>query len=104
MRRRLGLWTPGSPGPNAILQDLDLVRSRSRDATRNNGWIKKGINSWVSIEIGTGITPSSFAPDEAFRKAADELWPEWVDVADRMLGFYGRFTDDAFNRNIQLGV
>ena len=31
MGGRLGLWTPGSPGPNAaILQDLELVRSRSR--------------------------------------------------------------------------
>jgi hypothetical protein len=92
MGRRLGLWTPGSPGPNAaILQDLDLVRSRSRDATRNNGWIKKGINSWVSNEIGTGITPRSLAPDETFRERIGELWDEWTEVADadNVLDFYG---------------
>ena len=42
--RRLGIWQPGAPGPNrAMLQDIELMRARSRDATRNNGWIKKGI-------------------------------------------------------------
>jgi lambda family phage portal protein len=92
MGRRLGLWMPGSSGPNfAILQDLDLVRARSRDATRNNGWIKKGINSWVSNEIGTGITPRSLAPDENFRARANELWDEWTAQAhdEGTLDFYG---------------
>jgi capsid protein len=43
--RRLKIWSPGSLGPNnSILNDLNLLRERSRDATRNNAWIKKGIN------------------------------------------------------------
>jgi len=91
MGRRLGIWIPGAPGPNAaVLQDLELVRARSRDATRNNGWIKRGINSWVSNEIGTGITPRSRGP-EGFRQAADDLWDEWVKIADAdgVLDFYG---------------
>lgn len=81
--RRLGIWQPGSLGPNAaVLQQLDLLRARSRDAARNNGWIKKGINTWVSNEIGTGITPRSQAPDEKFRQAADALWLKWGKFAD----------------------
>jgi lambda family phage portal protein len=91
-RHRLSVWTPGYAGPNyALLADLDVVRARSRDATRNNGWIKRGINSWVSNEIGTGIVPRSLAPDENFRAAANELWDEWMKVADAdgVLDFYG---------------
>ena len=90
--RRLRSWQPGTVGPNqAIIGSLDLLRSRSRDATRNNAWIKKGINSWTSNEIGTGIEPRSLAPNQTFRKKSKELWDEWIEVADadEMLNFYG---------------
>ncbi len=90
--RRLKVWAPGNLGPNrALLHDLNALRERSRDATRNNAWIRKGINSWVSNEIGTGIEPSSLAPDKDFRKQADALWRTWSAVADAdgMLDVYG---------------
>ena len=81
--RRLGTWRPQQVGPNiAVLRDLDLLRRRSRDATRNNAWIGQGIRSLVSNEIGTGITPRSLASDENFRKEADKLWARWTKVAD----------------------
>src|ERR671918_51679 len=65
--RRLSVWTPSRIGPNdGILRNLDLLRARSRDSVRNNAWIKKGINSWVSNEIGTGIVPRAVSPDPEF--------------------------------------
>ncbi len=81
--RRLKMWQPGQLGPNvAVLRDLDLLRRRSRDSTRNNVWISQGIRSLVSNEIGTGITPLSQASDKNFRKEADKLWSRWSKVAD----------------------
>ena len=90
--RRLYLWNPGRPGPNqAILANLELLRSRSRDAVRNNGWIRKGINSWVSNEIGTGIIPRAVSPDQDFNAACDALWERWIKHADAdgLLDYYG---------------
>jgi lambda family phage portal protein len=90
--RRLSVWRTSSLGPNsAIIRDLETLRARSRDAVRNNSWIKKGVNSWVSNEIGTGIEPRSLAPDENFRTEAKTLWDKWVEVADAdgLLNFYG---------------
>jgi lambda family phage portal protein len=90
--RRLSVWRSSPLGPNAaVIRDLETLRSRSRDSVRNNSWVKKGVNSWVSNEIGTGIEPRSMAPDENFRNAAKALWDEWVEFADAdgVLNFYG---------------
>jgi hypothetical protein len=54
----LKVWSPGSLGPNnSILNDLNCLRKRSRDATRNNAWVGKGINSLVRTRSGTGDRP-----------------------------------------------
>lgn len=75
--RRLVNWRPGMIGPNAaILRNLTEIVNRSRDLFRNNPWISRGIDSWVANEVGCGITFKSSAPDEEFRKRADELWEE----------------------------
>lgn len=73
--RRFTRWNPGASGPNtAMLNDVERVRSRSRDQVRNNAWISRGIKSWVANEVGCGITLKSAVPDEDFRKRADDLW------------------------------
>lgn len=90
--RRLRGWAPGSSGPNALnLGNVHLMRSRSRDAVRNNAWIANGLRNWVADEIGTGITPRSQAGDEQFRKDANALWQVFVKEcdADGVLDFYG---------------
>lgn len=99
--RRLSRWYPGDRGPNdAILHDLITLRNRSRDSVRNNAWIKRGVNTWVSNEIGCGIIPHSQATDETFRKAADALWKDWVKVADAdgQQNFYGMLSMAVRNR------
>ena len=90
--RRLKYWIPGAPGPNdSILRDLNIIRDRSRDAGRNNAWIKQGIASTVAEEIGTGIRPRSRSTDKSFQEAANALWEKWTKVADAdgVLDFYG---------------
>lgn len=98
--RRLGLWMPGSLGPNAtVTRDLDRLRARSRDATRNNSWVKRGIENWVANEVACGIEPKAASSSKAFNEAADELWEKWacglmgdgrtVADADGILDFYG---------------
>jgi lambda family phage portal protein len=89
--RRLKLWQSNMFGPNAALGDIERLRQRSRDMVRNNAWIKHGVNSWVSNEIGVGIKPRSLAPDETFKKQANALWKRWTQVADAdgVLDFYG---------------
>lgn len=103
--RRLKIWSPGSPGPNeSILRDLEALRNRSRDAVRNNAWIKKGINSWVSNEIGTGIVPRAISSNLKFNSACDALWDSWGKVADAdgVLDYYG-LTALATRTRIQAG-
>jgi capsid protein len=58
--RRLKIWRPGSIGPNAAtLGDLSMLRDRSRQSIRDNGWIGHGVKNYVSNEIGCGIFPRS---------------------------------------------
>lgn len=81
--RRLKVWAPGQLGPNAaLLHDLKTLRDRSRDAIRNNAWMKRAADNLVSNEIGTGILPRSLAPDKDFRKKVEALWEDWSSVAD----------------------
>jgi lambda family phage portal protein len=90
--RRLRSWQPGSSGPNALnLGNLGTLRSRSRDASRNNAWIANGLRNWVADEIGTGIVPRSQSSDEQFRRDANALWEVFVKEcdADGVLDFYG---------------
>ena len=90
--RRLKIWQPGRVGPNdSVLRDLSILRDRSRDSVRNNAWIKKGVNSWVSNEIGTGIIPRAISSNQDFNKACDALWERWTKFADAdgILEFHG---------------
>ncbi len=81
--RRLARWMPPAHGPNsAVINDLERIRNRARDQVRNNPWISRGIKSWEANEIGCGITLKSAAPDEDFRKRADDLWNRQVKVMD----------------------
>ena len=89
--RRLRSWNPKPAGPNADLMEADQLRARSHDLIKNNGWIKRGIDSTVANEIGTGITPRCKSQDANYRKQVTLLWDRWAKVADAngVLNFYG---------------
>jgi len=90
--RRARGWQAPTIGPNAgILYSLRTLRDRSRQAVRNDGYSKAGVDRLVSNIVGTGILPQSKAPDPAFRERLHQLWLDWTDQADAdgRMDFYG---------------
>lgn len=91
-RRMLG-WRAPSASPNtATIPYLSTLRSRSRNAVRNDGYAKSAIDKLVSNIIGTGIKPLSQAKDADFRRSVQALWLRWTDEsdADGLLDWYGQ--------------
>lgn len=90
--RRSRAWRVGSFGPNtAINYALDELRQKSRDQARKNPYASAAVDKLVSNMVGTGIVPTSRAPDEKFRDAVSDLWLDWTDEADSTgaYDFYG---------------
>ena len=90
--RRLGNWTPGNEGVNALLfRDASLMRSRSRDLVRRNAWASNAVDSLVANLVGTGIKPQSTYSDPLVKEKIQALWQEWTKEADAhgLCGFYG---------------
>lgn len=88
-------WKTPNSGPNAAaVQNLPLMRSRARDAIRNDPWAKTAIARLVSNTIGTGIQPHPQHPDKEIAKQQKQLWDDWVKEADAggLLDFYGQQT------------
>ncbi|MGA9914202.1 MAG: phage portal protein [Paraburkholderia sp.] len=85
-------WRTSGAGPtSAVAQNLNTLRSRARDAIRNDPWAKSTIAKLVSSAIGTGIRPYPKHPDKATRQRLTELWDDWAIEADAdgRLDIYG---------------
>ncbi len=88
-------WRTSGAGPSAAaVENLPLMRSRSRDAIRNDPWAKTAIARLVSNTIGTGIQPHPQHPDKATQQRLKQLWDDWVKEADHdgLLDAYGQQT------------
>jgi lambda family phage portal protein len=80
---RTGGWRADSTGPNTeIGPALSLLRDRSRDLVRNNGYASSGLEKLVAYQVGTGIVPRSMTGDPTADKAANDAWDEWARKAD----------------------
>lgn len=91
--RRMGSWNAGPSGPNsAQWGTLTTLRSRTRDAIRNNPWAYSAIESWVTNLVGRGIRPKWILENEKLRKEIHQAWDDWVPEsdADGMSDFYGQ--------------
>jgi len=91
-RRTVG-WKAPTTSPNSnLLASLALIRDRSRQAIRNDGWAKGAIDKLVYNIVGTGIVPLSKAQDPAFRTAVQALWLKWTSVSSTsgQQDFYGQ--------------
>ncbi|WP_049098133.1 phage portal protein, partial [Burkholderia cepacia] len=70
-------------GPNAAaVQNLPLLRSRARDAIRNDPWAKTAIARLVSNTIGNGIQAHPKHPNAAVRKMQKQLWEDSCEEID----------------------
>ncbi|MGE0450217.1 MAG: phage portal protein [Vicinamibacterales bacterium] len=69
-------------GANVATMSAPTLRTRCRDAYRNDSWARAMVDTLVDDVIGWGIKPLSRAQDEPFRQAVQALWEDWSAVAD----------------------
>ncbi len=70
---RLKRWYPPSTDFAAILGP-QLLKSRSRDADRNNCWAHRAVNLLRDYVIGVGIKPMIDLADPTLRARVHSLW------------------------------
>ena len=76
-------WQPHLYSPNdAMSVNYSLVLSRSRDAFRNNSWIRKSVRTLLSSEVGDGIRAKNMCEDVDYRNRWQDLWDEWTEFCD----------------------
>ena len=81
-RRSYG-WQPSRLGQNTLLvTNLEQIRSRAREAVRNNAWAAAAIDRFESNVIGTGIQPHWQHPDPKLRDKIQCAWDRWQAKAD----------------------
>ena len=81
-RRTRGWNAPNSSANVETRDDLERLRSRSRDLVRNNPYASAGLRALVGYQVGTGIVPQSRTGDDALDRQANALWAEWSGHAD----------------------
>jgi lambda family phage portal protein len=78
--RRLATWNPvDTSAQTESIGVLALLRARSRDLVRNNGWVKRGCNGVVANAIGSGIVPTVIGGTPKQADAIRALWRNWAD-------------------------
>lgn len=90
-RNNAGWWAPNTAANVEVRKSLTILRSRSRDLIRNNGTAANIIEKLTANLIGDGIRPRANTGDRNLDKRVNDLWSEWVKVADPFHGldFYG---------------
>lgn len=95
MGRRMRAWNPPNSGPNRAVVGAEKIRSRSRDARRND-WAGESSNQkWTTNLIGIGIVPRFKRIKSKTRKQfITDLWNDFVaqSDADGVLNLYGQQT------------
>lgn len=93
--RRMKGWTPPTSGPNRAIQNVQKIRDRARDVTRNDWAGASGLQHWTTNLIGVGIVPRvKRITDKAKKQASIARWDKWCKTvdADCVLNFYGMQT------------
>lgn len=80
-RRTIG-WDAPDVSANWATASAATIRSRCRDAVRNDAWARAIVETLVDDVIGWGVKPLSRARDETFRQALQQLHEDWSAVAD----------------------
>jgi lambda family phage portal protein len=78
---RLSQWYP--PALDfASYANPAILRSRARDAYRNNCWARRAVDLLVNYVCGIGLKPQLDLPDAALRARVMQLWGAWSEQAD----------------------
>lgn len=94
--RRFGKWGSDSSSQNQqIASSLHLLKERSRDMERNNGYSKNAIRYIGNNVVGTGImaTPVSLTGNKVDEDKVKAIWKAWSNGLDcdfdGLQNFYG---------------
>lgn len=76
-----------------VNSSLLMLRTRSRDANKNNPYAKNGTRRIANNVIGTGILANPVGKTSTSSKTAKKLWEDWADGTlcdfDNLQNFYG---------------
>lgn len=90
--RRIAGWNPPQTGPNRALVGLNIIRSRARDAVRNDWAGESATTKWTTTLIGIGIKARfDSITSTTRRKKVTDAFSDWCEVADAdgVLNFFG---------------
>lgn len=90
--RRIASWNPPQSGPNRALVGLNVVRSRARDAVRNDWAGEAATTKWVTTLVGIGIKARFDSVTSVSRRQKISLaFADWCEAADAdgVLNFFG---------------
>ncbi len=86
-------WSAPQTGPNAsLINNLAVLRARSRQAVRSDGWAADIVGKFARDVVGTGIKPLLQLPDHPeLKRRIQRLWARWCRQCDSFgrLDLYG---------------
>jgi lambda family phage portal protein len=85
-RNNEGWFAPNTAADVEIRKSLPLLRARSRELVRNNGYATRILSVFVANLIGEGIRPRSNTGDKKLDKRVNDLWDAWAKTADPFHG------------------
>lgn len=92
-RRTKGWQASGTSANAEIGPALSILRNRSRDLVRNNGYAKSGIGVIQTEVVGRGIVGQTKAAKPDVAEKLDEIWKEWAEETwvdyDGLYDLYG---------------
>ncbi len=74
-------WNPPDFGAVAATSTAPTIRSRARDAFRNDSLARQIIEAWTDDVCGWGFVPRSSSSDAATRDDVHRLWELWAETA-----------------------
>ncbi|MFZ6767771.1 phage portal protein [Undibacterium sp. Di26W] len=89
--RRLRSWNPPASGPNTSIENIEKLRSRNRDAGRNEWAAEAATRLRVVDMVGTGIVARPKTKRVALKQTLSGLWEKSLKEidADGTNNFYG---------------
>jgi lambda family phage portal protein len=81
--RRNGDWKATRQGPNEIIgSKLGKLQARSHQLVRDNPYADRAVSILTAHRVGAGITGRADTGNDFADEAANELWQEFIEVAD----------------------
>ncbi len=78
-RRTTGWHSPSTDANSAGAPSIAKLRELARDARRNNGWARRGIQVISANTVGRGINARAHAQSTDLAAEAQALWKEWAE-------------------------